>query len=67
MVTHDLRMCKYTDRVIQMMDGQINRVIADRHEILRLAGAADELEGRPAPVNSKPMLAGDPLVAVKGI
>lgn len=65
MVTHDLRMCKYTDRVIQMMDGKINRVIADRREILRLAGAAEELEGQAAPANRA--LAGDPLAAVKGI
>ena len=43
MVTHDLRMCKYVDRVIQMMDGRISRVITDVREISRLAGAADEL------------------------
>jgi len=67
MVTHDLRMCKYVDRVIQMMDGKISRVIADRHEILQLAGAADELEGHAAPVNGKPVLAGDPLATVHGI
>jgi putative ABC transport system ATP-binding protein len=65
MVTHDLRMCKYTDRVIQMMDGKINRVIAGRREILRLAGAAEELEGQAASADST--LAGDPLAAVKGI
>lgn len=67
MVTHDLRMCKYTDRVIQMMDGRISRVITDRREILRLAGAADELDGHLPPVNGKPVLAGDPLAAVTGI
>ncbi|MFO7633242.1 MAG: ABC transporter ATP-binding protein [Caldilinea sp.] len=67
MVTHDLRMCKYVDRVIQMMDGKISRVIADRREILRLAGAADELDGRPVSTHGKPELAGDPLVAVRGI
>ncbi len=67
MVTHDLRMCKYTDRVIQMMDGRINRIIADRREILRLAGAADELDGHVAPVNGRPVLAGDPLADVRGI
>ena len=67
MVTHDLRMCKYTDRIIQMMDGRISRVITDRREILRLAGAADELDGHVPPVNGKPVLAGDPLVAVTGI
>jgi putative ABC transport system ATP-binding protein len=33
MVTHDLRMCEYADRVVQMVDGQVQRVIADREEI----------------------------------
>jgi putative ABC transport system ATP-binding protein len=45
MVTHDLRMCKYVDRVIQMVDGRISREITDEHEILRLAGAADAMDG----------------------
>ncbi len=67
MVTHDLRMCKYVDRVIQMMDGKISRIIADRREILKLAGAADELEGHAPSPNGKPVLAGDPLVAVHGL
>ncbi|MCB0039035.1 MAG: ABC transporter ATP-binding protein [Caldilinea sp.] len=67
MVTHDLRMCKYTDRVIQMVDGRISRVIADRAEILRLAGAADAMDGHPVPTNGKPVLAGDPIAAVHGI
>ncbi len=39
MVTHDLRMCKYVDRVIQMVDGRINRVLSDRQEIDALASA----------------------------
>lgn len=38
MVTHDLRMCKYVDRVIQMRDGRVNQVIEDRTEIARFAG-----------------------------
>ncbi|MFZ5912509.1 MAG: ABC transporter ATP-binding protein [Chloroflexota bacterium] len=38
MVTHDLRMCKYVDRVLQMRDGQLVRVIEDREEIEQLAG-----------------------------
>jgi len=33
MVTHDLRMCKYVDRVIQMRDGQIAREYTTREEI----------------------------------
>jgi putative ABC transport system ATP-binding protein len=37
MVTHDLRMCKYVDRVIQMVDGQINKIIEARREIDALA------------------------------
>ena len=30
MVTHDLRMCKYLDRVLQMQDGKLVQVIEDR-------------------------------------
>jgi len=37
MVTHDLRMCKYVDRVIQMMDGRLSQIISDRGEIDALA------------------------------
>jgi putative ABC transport system ATP-binding protein len=37
MVTHDLRMCKYVDRVLQMRDGKLVRVIEDRNEIEKLA------------------------------
>ncbi|MGE5261839.1 MAG: ABC transporter ATP-binding protein, partial [Acidobacteriota bacterium] len=33
MVTHDLRMCQYADRVIQMMDGGIRRTIDDAEAI----------------------------------
>ncbi len=36
MVTHDLRMVKYVDRVIQMMDGHLSQ-ISDRAEIDALA------------------------------
>jgi putative ABC transport system ATP-binding protein len=32
-VTHDLRLCIYVDKVIQMMDGKIERVMEDRKEI----------------------------------
>ncbi len=39
MVTHDLRMCVYADRVIQLVDGQLARTISDRGEIEALAGA----------------------------
>jgi putative ABC transport system ATP-binding protein len=37
MVTHDLRMTEYADRVIQMMDGSVRRVINDRDEIKAFA------------------------------
>ncbi|MGQ9500724.1 MAG: ABC transporter ATP-binding protein [Anaerolineae bacterium] len=33
MVTHDLRMCIYVDRVIQMQDGRIVRILSQRDEI----------------------------------
>ncbi len=33
MVTHDLRMCKYVDRVLQMRDGKLVKIYEDRKEI----------------------------------
>jgi putative ABC transport system ATP-binding protein len=39
MVTHDLRMAKYVDKVIQMVDGRIAGVIQDRESIDAMAGA----------------------------
>jgi hemin transport system ATP-binding protein len=33
MVTHDLRMCKYVDKIIQIQDGIISSVLASREEI----------------------------------
>ena len=39
MVTHDLRMCQFVDRVLQMQDGKLARVITDPTEIARFAGA----------------------------
>ncbi len=41
MVTHDLRMTRYVDKVIQMKDGKINRIIEDRAEIDALAERVD--------------------------
>jgi putative ABC transport system ATP-binding protein len=38
MVTHDLRMCRFVDRVIQIADGRLKRDTTDRHEIEVLAG-----------------------------
>jgi len=37
MVTHDLRMCQYVDRVIQMQDGKLVKVYEDKKDIMALA------------------------------
>ena len=37
MVTHDLRMCQFVDRVLQMQDGKLVKVYEDKKEILELA------------------------------
>jgi putative ABC transport system ATP-binding protein len=37
MVTHDLRMCQYVDRVLQMRDGKLVQIYQTREEIMRLA------------------------------
>ncbi len=37
MVTHDLRMCQYVDRILQMRDGQLVKIYEDKKEILALA------------------------------
>jgi putative ABC transport system ATP-binding protein len=44
MVTHDLRMCYYVDRVIELVDAQIERIIEEKEEIEALA-AAGRLNG----------------------
>jgi putative ABC transport system ATP-binding protein len=38
MVTHDLRMVRYCDRVIEMEDGRLKNVISDRSDIEQMAG-----------------------------
>ncbi|MCB0035154.1 MAG: ABC transporter ATP-binding protein [Anaerolineales bacterium] len=40
MVTHDLRMCAYVDRVIQMIDGRLARIITEPAEIEAFANAS---------------------------
>jgi len=40
MVTHDLRMCQYADRIIQMVDGQVERIFDDKHDIYALANSS---------------------------
>jgi putative ABC transport system ATP-binding protein len=49
MVTHDLRMVKYVDRVIQMVDGQVTRVLSDLAQIDLLArlGSFEAAENYP--------------------
>lgn len=39
-VTHDLRMCQFVDRVLQMQDGKLVRIYETRDEIMELATAA---------------------------
>jgi putative ABC transport system ATP-binding protein len=57
MVTHDLRMCKYVDKVVQMVDGKIARVITDRADIELLAGTSefDRLD-KPAPAKPEDLI-----------
>jgi hemin transport system ATP-binding protein len=38
MVTHDLRMVKYVDKIVQMRDGKVSHLIADRGQIDAFAG-----------------------------
>lgn len=53
MVTHDLRMVQYADRVVQMMDGQLAREITERGAIGALASEGRFEGARPAkPVTS---------------
>jgi len=37
MVTHDLRMCQYVDRILQMQDGKLVRIYETKDEIMELA------------------------------
>jgi putative ABC transport system ATP-binding protein len=46
MVTHDLRMCQYVDRVLQMRDGKLVREYTTREEIMALARGNKEKERR---------------------
>jgi putative ABC transport system ATP-binding protein len=47
-VTHDLRMCQYVDRVLQMQDGKLVRIYESREEIMELAtGTKKQLDGLP--------------------
>lgn len=44
MVTHDLRMTEFADRVIQMMDGKVRRIISNRDEIKAFAAGRSSIE-----------------------
>jgi len=43
MVTHDMRMAKYVDKVIQMEDGRITDVIYDKKGIAMLTGVSSNM------------------------
>lgn len=59
MVTHDLRMCQYADRVIQMMDGKIWRTIKDPEQIAVFShGGPINLPVEPAGPRFVPQVAG---------
>jgi len=59
MVTHDLRMTKYVDRVIHMVDGKVTNILDDRSQIDILAKTSSfemaEAAGSGAPVNGIPV------------
>jgi len=40
MVTHDLRMVRYVDRVVQMRDGMLERIVDDPTDVAKLAEGA---------------------------
>jgi putative ABC transport system ATP-binding protein len=55
MVTHDLRMCQFVDKVVQMLDGQVQRVIENRAEIEALAnlGKLSEVQPEAIPLQTR--------------
>ncbi len=57
MVTHDLRMCQYVDRVFQMKDGKLAQVITDPAEIAALASG-----GTHEPLPAEPVRPARPVV-----
>lgn len=48
MVTHDLRMCRFVDKVIQMVDGKVVNVLTDPVAIRELAGSGEFVSPRAA-------------------
>ncbi len=57
MVTHDLRMCQYADRIIQMRDGQVKNIIADKRDILAFASSAERASSRMEQIVATPVAA----------
>jgi putative ABC transport system ATP-binding protein len=60
MVTHDLRMVRYVDKVIQMMDGKLDSIITDPAAINEMAGFAATIHepasgGKQQPDSSNPL------------
>lgn len=53
MVTHDLRMCRYVDRVIQMVDGNLDKILTARHEIDAFAGVTERIVEQPTILQQK--------------
>jgi putative ABC transport system ATP-binding protein len=47
MVTHDLRMTQYADRIIQMLDGKVRQTINDKRDILAFANATERTSKAP--------------------
>ena len=39
--THDLRMVEYADRVIQMLDGHVDKILSTREDLSCLANPAE--------------------------
>lgn len=54
MVTHDLRMCQFVDKVIQMIDGKIAQVIEDKADIDAMAAAGRQSTAKLNLPNSNP-------------
>jgi hemin transport system ATP-binding protein len=56
MVTHDLRMTKYVDRVIQMIDGRISHELRGKAQIEKLAATSSFEAAEAVPFEAPPMV-----------
>ncbi len=65
MVTHDLRLCQYVDKVIKMVDGRLVQVVEDRQVIQAMAlSSRKESQAAPEPMATRvsgPLLAFSPV------